>query len=454
MISEFEKEIKKHFTSDEVDLILKAYHYADKAHMGQKRKSGDPYIIHPIHVAYLLMVKFHLYDAHAVAAALLHDTIEDTETTYQDIALLFNQDIANLVLGVTDTNNITFKNKTAEERHNNAAILRNMLKDFRIIYIKSADRFHNMSTLEYQDEERRRNKAHQTLSFYVPLNYGIGAISVAKELEDLCFKYTLPEEYYETCDLKQKYEYKNQKYVEEVFGSLNRILMINGIRNKINMQMKHIAGIYNSMLAHEPIDVIPDLINIQIVVDNKSDCYHVLTLLNKEYRVLSSKNYLLSPNFNGYRGLDLLVSIGNKTIKVSIFTSSMEETNLYGYATISNRLKGSNKEVQRIVDHGTDFYATLKDMGIYQESNTRLLKQVEDELFKPTILIHTIFGDIRFPEASTVSDIVYYQFKTDASNIKRVYANGKIVPMEYVLQDGDKLLFVKNLTDKHFKTIL
>lgn len=458
MISEFEKEIKKHFTSKEVDLILKAYHFADKAHMGQKRKSGEPYIIHPIHVAYLLMVKFHLYDANAVAAALLHDTIEDTDTTFEDLVANFNQDIANLVLGVTDTNNITFKNKTAEERFNNAAILRNMLKDFRIIYIKSADRFHNMSTLEYQDETRRLNKSQQTLGFYVPLNYGIGALSVARELEDLCFRYIFPDEYYKTLALKQKFEYNHQQFVENVFSALNQMLINSGIRSKINMRMKNVAGIYNSMYPSQTLEAIPDIINIQVVVDSKENCYNVLNLLKGVYKLESIKNYLACPNFNGYRGLDLIVT-GKPAFKISIFTKSMEETNEYGYATISNRLKGkNNQKLQQIIANGSNFYSALKAIGDYQANNKRLLKQVEDELFKPTIMIHTIFGDFRFPENSTVLDIIHYYFKNDIDSIERVYVNGNLESKSFVLKDGDKVLFVKksnfqNILSSHYRAL-
>ncbi len=444
MVSEFEKEIKKHFTLEEIDLILKAYHFADEAHKGQKRKSGEPYIIHPIHVAYLLMIKYHLYDANSVAAALLHDTLEDTDTTYEDLEINFNQDIANLVLGVTDTNNITLKNKTAEERFNNAAILRNMLKDFRIIYIKSADRFHNMSTLEYQDEVRRINKAKQTLGFYVPLNFGIGALAAARELEDLCLKYIFPDEYYKTTSLKQDFEYKNQAYVEQLFKVLNFLLVRNGIRNKINMRLKNIASIYNNMLANQTLDDIPDLINIEIIVDNKEDCYRVLNLLKEIYPILNIKNCLTTPDFNGYRSLDLIIEIEGKTIKLSIFTKSMEETNLYGYATISNRLKGNNNQkIQHIVMKGSNFYAALKAIGDYQASNKMLLKQAENELFRPTIRIHTIFGDRDFPENSTVLDVMRYYYKDNMDIILRVYVNGNLESRFYVLKDEDKVFFVK-----------
>lgn len=444
MFSELEREIKKHFSDDEAALIIKAYKYADKAHSGQKRKSGEPYIIHPIHVAYLLMTKFHLYDAHAVAAALLHDTIEDTSTTYEELIKLFNEDVANLVLSVTDSKHVEFKNKTAEERFNNAAILRNMLKDFRTIYIKSADRFHNMSTLEYQDETRRLNKAHQTLAFYVPLNYGIGASEAARELDDLCLKFILPEEYYKTLALKQECEMKYQRDFERMIVNLTNIFIRNGIKASINMRMKNISSIYNS-LAKMAIEDIPDLINIDIIASDKANCYKALTALREHYNISSLKNYLTSPNFNGYRALDLMISnFENHPVKISICTALMAEANLFGYATISNHLKDKeNDKVQKIVSNGSDFLVSLRAIGEYHKNNSRLLKQVESELFNPTIMVHTASGLITLRENATVADLINTT-SYNLSDITHIYVNGEPALLSTVLKDQDKVLITKS----------
>jgi len=440
MVSELEREIKKHFSIAEVSLIIKAYEYASVAHSGQKRKSGEPYIIHPIHVAYLLMTKFHLYDANAVCAALLHDTLEDTTTTYEDLLQHFNEDIAKLVLSVTDSNNVSFNNKTEEERFNNAAILRNMLKDYRTIYIKSADRFHNMSTLEYQDEQRRLNKAHQTLAFYVPLNYGIGANEAAKELDDLCLRFIFPDEYYRTLALKQECEVKHQKDFENMLIALTNNFLTSGIKATINMHMKNISGIYND-LGKMAIEDIPDLINIHIIVGDREECYKVYAALAKNYKVAKVKNSLMHPKFNGYRAIELdLEDFFGHTVKVSICTAKMEEANLYGHATISNHIKAKQSEkIQKIVARGSEFYIALKELGEFHKNNSRLLRQVESELFNSRINIHTKNGVISLPEKTTIADYL------KKSNIKNghVYVNGVLVASNFVLSYGDKVFITK-----------
>lgn len=441
MVSELEREIKKHFSEAEVSLIMKAYEYAAVAHSGQKRKSGEPYIIHPIHVAYLLMTKYHLYDADAVCAALLHDTIEDTSTTYEDLGANFNEDIAKLVLGVTDSNKVSFSDKTAEERFNNANILRNMLKDFRIIYIKSADRFHNMSTLEYQDEQRRLNKAHQTLAFYVPLNYGIGASEAAKELDDLCLRFIYPNEYYRTLTLKQECEAKYQKDFENMLIALTNIFVAGGIKATISMHMKNISGIYND-LGRIAIEDIPDLINIHIIASDREECYKVYAALAKNYKTTKVKNSLMHPKFNGYRAIELdLEDFYGHTVQVSICTLKMEEANLYGHATISNHLKDKQGEkIQKIVTRGSDFYIALKELGEFHKNNSRLLNQVETELFNSSITIYTKNGEISLPAKATIAD---YLKKSNLKNGLRVYVNGLLVTSDFILSDGDKIFVTK-----------
>ncbi len=447
MLEYFFEDLKKNFGNDEIRLIKKAYKYAEAKHKGQKRKSGEPYIIHPLNVAYILVNEFHLYDANAVCAAFLHDVLEDTPTTYQDIEENFYRDIANLVLGVTDSSNIVFDTKTEEERFNNSNILRNMMSDYRIIYIKLADRFHNMRTLEYQTKEKRINKAEQTLAFYVPMAYGIGANKAARDIEDLCFHFMHEEESEKIVKMKQEYENEHQREFEKVLNNIREVLTKNGIEPEMFMRMKNLAGIYEHVKRTQELASFPGLVKLRIVVKSKEYCFRAAALIKKNFQFDAETivNHIYKPRYNGYRGYSIMIYSGGIPINVNLYTKDMEKTNEYGFAILANRLKvKSVPRIQDTIANGSGFMSTLSELGKYYDDEKILISQVEKELFG-RVKTYTPRGDeIALPEKATVLDFAYKIHTSIGNNAIGAYVNGNLVNLDFVLKENDVVDIVQN----------
>ncbi|MDE5538941.1 MAG: HD domain-containing protein [Bacilli bacterium] len=446
MFEYFLKNLEKVFNAEEVKLITKAYEFASKAHQGQKRKSGEPYIIHPLHVAYILFNDFQLHDANAIAAAFLHDTIEDTDVTFEDIETNFNRDIANLVLGVTDSSNIVFNSKTEEERFNNASILRNMMSDYRIIYIKLADRLHNMTTLEYQKAEKRISKAEQTLAFYVPMAYGIGASKAAQKIEDLCFQYLHPDDYNKLNKMKQAYEEAHCKDFECILNGFKDLLN----QKDINMCMKNMAGIYNHMKGTDELTTFPGLIELQIAVDTKEECFRVVQLLKKNYPFDSKSiiNHIAKARYDGYRGFSImLTNVCGMPVSVEVYTHDMKNTNDYGFAIRANRLREKSvPKIQESISNGSGFMTTLSELGKYYGNDSNvLMHQVENELLSDNIRVYTPAGDaITLPKGATVLDFAYRIHTNLGNNAIGAYVNNNLTSLDFTLQDNDSIRIIKD----------
>lgn len=447
MVEYFFEDLKKIFDKNEVNLIKKAYKYAEIAHKGQKRKSGEPYIVHPLHVAYILVNEFHLYDANAIAAALLHDTIEDTKITYEDIEANFNRDIANLVLGVTDSSNIVFNTKTEEERFNNSNILRNMMSDYRIIYIKLADRFHNMRTLEYQSLEKRISKAEQTMAFYVPMAYGIGANKAARDIEDLCFHFLHEEDSIRIGRMKQDYENEHQSEFELILNNIKKVLLDNNINSKMLMRMKNLAGIYDHVKNGTELTNFPGLVKLRIVVNSKEECFKTAALIKKQYDFDAKTivNQIYKPRYNGYRGYSIMIFSNGIPINVNICTREMEKTNEYGFAILANRLKEKSvPKIQDIIANGSGFMSTLSELGKYYDDQNVLISQVEKELFG-RVKTYTPRGDeIVLPDKATVLDFAYKIHTSIGNNAVGAYVNGNLVSLDFELKENDVVDIVRD----------
>ncbi|MCM1053129.1 MAG: HD domain-containing protein [Ruminococcus sp.] len=443
MLDELMALCRKLFTEEEVKLIEKAYLYADIAHKGKKRQSGEAYIIHPIHVAYYVLTKYNLIDSSSICAALLHDTIEDTNVTYEDLVREFNFDIANLVLSVTNCNNISFKDKNEEEKFNNAAILRNMLQDIRTIIIKSADRLHNMETLEYKLPESRLRKSTQTFCFYVPLDYAIGANRPAKELENLCFKFLHPEEYTHTVKIKRDFEDKYCSYLISMSIKLKEILASSGIVFDYSVHMEDIYDIYKGLNKHHKLSKIPGLMVASITLDSEEDCYRVLELLKENYKTYDISDDLVTTNLDGYHAISLNIKgFKNYFLRVEIFTRDMELFNSYGYAAIINSLKGLGmRDVHKVIRTKSNFFNSLEELGDYYRNNEELIQQAEQELFASKINVVTSDDKIvRLPHGSTVLDFAYFIHSDIGSTAFGALVNNKFVGVDYVLQDNDKVI--------------
>ncbi|MDU5413019.1 MAG: HD domain-containing protein, partial [Clostridium perfringens] len=275
MLEELISKIKANGNNVDIDLVKKAYDLAFEAHKEQKRESGEPYIIHPISVAMILADMG--MDTNTIVAGLLHDVIEDTDYTYEDISNIFNVEVANLVDGVTKLGKIKYKSKEEQQADNVRKMLLAMAKDIRVIIIKLADRLHNMRTLKYMKPEKQKKKAQETLDIFAPLAHRLGISKIKWELEDLCLRYIHPEEYYDLVNMIAEKRVEREKFISRIIEELKENLDKANIDSDIEGRPKHFYSIYRKMVnKHKSIEQIFDLTAIRILVNTVKDCYAVL----------------------------------------------------------------------------------------------------------------------------------------------------------------------------------
>ena len=318
----------------EFNMIDRAYHLAVEAHKEQKRKSGEPYIIHPLKVAYIL-AELEL-DKETITAGILHDTIEDTQYTYEDIANIFSEEVANLVDGVTKLGKLSYSTKEEMQAENYRKMFMAMAKDIRVILIKLADRLHNMRTLNYMTEAKQREKAQETLDIYAPLAHRLGISKIRTEMEDLCFQYLNPDAYY---DLKEKIERKQierESFVKSIVSDLKQKMEQSGIKGKVEGRSKHFFSIYKKMVnQNKTLDQIYDLFAVRAIVDTVRDCYGVLGVVHTMYTPMPGrfKDYIAMPKPNMYQSLhNTLIGPEGEPFEVQIRTWDMHRTSEYGIA--------------------------------------------------------------------------------------------------------------------------
>ncbi len=295
------------YEPDQVKVVEKAYNFADFLHSGQKRQSGEPYIIHPLNVASIL-AEMHA-DIDTVCAGLLHDTLEDTNTTKDEIIKEFNGDVASLVDGVTKISKMNFSSRFDEDLANTRKIITSITTDVRIIIIKLADRLHNMRTLQYKSETKQKENALETLEIFVPLAYYIGAYQIKRELEDLSFKYLKPDDYKYIKEEKLKIEQENMVYLKQMKDIIKKLLDEHEIGNWVKIEFKNLYGIYKKLNEGEKLEKMHDLLALKISVDNYENCYRALGFIHSKYHPINShfKDYICNPKNNMYQSLHTTV---------------------------------------------------------------------------------------------------------------------------------------------------
>ena len=337
MIDELLEKIQKNCHNVDIEMVKKAYYFAENAHKEQKRESGEPYIIHPLAVAEILADMG--MDTNTIVAGLLHDVIEDTECSYEDTVKLFNEEIANLVEGVTKLTKLgemEYKTKEEQQADNVRKMLLAMAKDIRVIIIKLADRLHNMRTLKYMPVNKQKNKAKETLDIYAPLAHRLGMSKIKWELEDLCFRYLHEKEYYDLVrDIAEK-RVERETYIKDIIKDLYEKLESSGIDADIDGRPKHFYSIYRKMVTkNKSLEQIFDLTAIRILVNSVKDCYAVLGIVHTIYKPIPGrfKDYIAMPKPNMYQSLHTTV-IGpqGKTFEIQIRTFEMHKTAEYGIA--------------------------------------------------------------------------------------------------------------------------
>lgn len=445
----FEKlldEVKK-YNPTEVKIIKKAYEYAKTLHEGQYRQSGEPYIIHPLNVAYIL-AEMHA-DKDTVCAGLLHDTIEDTKITKEDIAHDFNQEIANLVDGVTKLAKMNFSTKEEQNLANTRKIITGITSDVRIIIIKLADRLHNMRTIEYKSEFKRKENSIETMEIFVPLAYSIGAYRIKSELEDLSFKQLKPNKYKEIEEIKDRLEETDNSILEEMLYKIQCLLNDKNIPNEIKVRTKNIYGIYKRLSEGNKLSDIHDLLALKVMVDDIANCYLTLGLVHTLYHPINSKfkDYICNPKTNMYSSLHTTVfGPEERLVQTQIRTFDMDKIASFGLTAYWDIEKGNARNVmQEELKEKFQFFTTLTEINSMFRDNETFVSQVKNELFSDKVYVYTTKGDvIELPKGSTPIDFAY-RIHTDIGNtMVGALVNDKPVSNDYVLKSNDR---VKIITD-------
>ena len=351
-------ELVKMYNEEEVEMIRKAYEYANHMHSGQTRQSGEPYIIHPLNVAYIV-AEMHA-DRNTVCAALLHDTLEDTSATKEEIADLFNRDIANLVDGVTKISKMNFSSKIEQNLANTRKIITSITDDVRIIIIKLADRLHNMRTLEYKSVFKQKENSLETLEIFVPLAYYIGAYRIKSELEDISFRYLKPKEYRKLYNIMSRASEENNVVLTEVLQNIEYILTNENIPNEIKVRTKNIYGIYKRQCEGYKISDIHDLLSLKIMVNELWDCYKTLGLIHSKYHPVNEmfKDYICNPKTNLYQSLHTTIfAPRDKLVQTQIRTFDMDKIASFGLTAYWDINKGDardkmQKDLREKLGHG------------------------------------------------------------------------------------------------------
>ena len=419
------------------DLIRSAFEFADKAHEGQLRKDNSPFVTHPLAVAQIVAEELHL-DSESIAAALLHDTIEDTAATHEQIAELFSPTIANLVGGVSKLTRVHYTSKAEEQMENLRKMLLAMSKDIRVILIKISDRLHNMRTMEYQTPEKQKQKSFETMEIYAPIAHRLGMQKMKWELEDLSLKYLDPVGYQEIVEALDEKAAEYDGFMASIHDQITSRLKQVGIDGYVYGRMKHPYSIYRKMYTqNKSLDDVFDLFAFRVIVDTVADCYNVLGVIHDLYKPVLGrfKDYIGTPKPNMYQSLHTTV-VGESGIpfEVQIRTKEMHEVAEYGIAAhwkYKQNGQGAGDEqnyewVRRLLEN---------QEGADAEDFIHSLKV---DMFSDEVFVFTPQGDvINLPSGATPIDFAYNIHSAVGNHMVGAKVNGRLVQFDYRLQNGD-----------------
>ncbi len=419
------------------DLIRSAFEFADKAHEGQLRKDNSPFVTHPLAVAQIVAEELHL-DSESIAAALLHDTIEDTAATHEQIAELFSPTIANLVEGVSKLTRVHYTSKAEEQMENLRKMILAMSKDIRVILIKISDRLHNMRTMEYQTPEKQKQKSFETMEIYAPIAHRLGMQKMKWELEDLSLKYLDPVGYQEIVEALDEKAAEYDGFMASIHDQITSRLKQVGIDGYVYGRMKHPYSIYRKMyMQNKSLDDVFDLFAFRVIVDTVADCYNVLGVIHDLYKPVLGrfKDYIGTPKPNMYQSLHTTV-VGESGIpfEVQIRTKEMHEVAEYGIAAhwkYKQNGQGAGDEqnyewVRRLLEN---------QEGADAEDFIHSLKV---DMFSDEVFVFTPQGDvINLPSGATPIDFAYNIHSAVGNHMVGAKVNGRLVQFDYRLQNGD-----------------
>lgn len=446
-VQNLETKLLEYYPDVNLPLVRQAVEFATAKHGDQRRSSGEPYIVHPIGVAALL-AELHL-DLDSVLTGILHDTVEDTDTSLEEIKQKFGGSVAELVDGVTKISRITFRTSEEKQAENFRKMVVAMAKDLRVILVKLADRTHNMRTLDYLPEKKRKLIAQETLDIYSPLAGRLGIHWVKAELEDLCLRHLKPEVYYKLAQLVAKKKSEREKYIEEVLKNVEDHLKEYGIRGQVSGRPKHFYSIYKKMESRNAndIDDIHDIVAFRIVLDNITECYKALGVIHSVYKPIPGrfKDYIAMAKPNNYQSLHTTV-IGpyNERMEVQIRTLEMHQIAQSGIAAHWKYKEGradvSNQNKMEWLSRLLDSQKTLTDP-------TEFLESVKLDLYPGDVFVFTPKGEVKeFPHGSTPLDFAYAVHTDVGHRCVGAKINGKIVPLRYRLRSGDVVEILTSAT--------
>lgn len=441
------EKIKAYFPQADLSLVQKAYDISEKAHEGQIRRSGEPYISHPLSVAGIL-ADLRL-DLDTIITGLLHDTVEDTALTLEDIRREFGDSIAYLVDGVTKISQMNFRNSFEKQGENIRKMIVAMGKDVRVVLVKLADRLHNMRTLNHMPYEKQARIAQETLEIYCPLAGRMGISSLKIELEDLCFRYYRPDMFYQLVQKVKKTEQETNRYIEEVRQSISGILEKTDIKYTVQGRSKHLWSIYKKMASRNiEYEQVYDVLAFRIIVSSVVECYEVLGYIHSLWKPIPGrfKDFIAMPKTNNYQSLHTtVVGPGGERIEIQIRTEEMHliaERGIAAHWKYKERGKQTDMNVEQV-----NWLRDLVALNAQNKGGDEFLENIKTDLIDSEIYVFTPNGDVReLPDGATPLDFAYSVHSDLGNTCVGARINGKMVPLKHKLQNGDSVEIITSKT--------
>lgn len=449
-IEELVRRVEAYYPDADFSLLRKAYLMAEKAHLGQKRSSGEDYIIHPINVAATL-IKLRM-DLDTIMAGLLHDVVEDCNISPQEVEKEISLPVAELVVGLTKISKIKFKSKEESQIENFRKMVVAMAKDLRVIIVKLADRMHNMRTLQYVSDEKQKKIAQETLDIYVPLASRLGINSVKSELEDLCLRFLKPEIYYRLAEKVSMKKSERDNYIREVIATIKEKLLEYSLHCEVKGRPKHFYSIYKKMSSRGvDFEQVQDLLAFRLIVNNITECYKALGIIHSSFTPIPGrfKDYIAIPKVNNYQSLHTTV-IGPRAerIEIQIRTTEMDEVAETGVAAHWKYKEGlAGKSAPKL-----DWVQELLEYNKNSENTREILDVIKNDLDLDGVFVFTPKGDVReLRYGSTPLDFAYEIHTEVGHRCVGAKVNGKIVPLRHVLKSGDSIEILTSKTQSPSK---